>query len=152
MDELDFPVFNEEYENEEIITFFYEEVGDDIIDEERTAAWISDLIHNEKKNPGAITYIFCTDEYLLEINEKFLDHDTLTDIITFQYRTDPLEGDIYISVERTRDNAGSMGIQEDVELRRVIAHGVLHLCGYKDKSPQEEKEMREKEEFYLDLY
>lgn len=151
MEEFNFPVFNEEYENEEI-TFFYEDIDGDIIDEEKAAVWISNLIHSEKKTPGAIAYIFCTDKYLLEINQKFLDHDTLTDIITFQYRTNPLEGDIYISVERTRDNAKALQVHEDIELRRVIAHGVLHLCGYKDKTPEQESEMRTKEDFYLDLY
>jgi len=114
--------------------------------------WIEFVIHQENKLLGEINYIFCNDSYLLEINIKELKHNTLTDIISFDYTVgDIISGDIYISTERVRENAIEFGSLFEDELHRVIIHGVLHYCGYKDKMDDEKKEMRSKEDYYLSL-
>jgi len=115
--------------------------------------WISKVISSEIKNEGEINYIFCDDEYLLEINQQYLDHDTLTDIISFDYSIgNELHGDIFISIERVRDNAADFKVSFDEELKRVMAHGVLHYCGYKDKSENDERVMRDKEEEKMKMF
>ena len=112
--------------------------------------WVKSILETEGKSAGDITYVFCNDEYLLGINEKYLKHDTLTDIITFDYsEKGNLSGDIFVSIERVKENAGSFNTTLNQELGRVMAHGVLHLSGYKDKSPEDKKMMRSKEDFYL---
>ena len=112
--------------------------------------WVKSILETEGKSAGDITYVFCNDEYLLGINEKYLKHDTLTDIITFDYsEKGKLSGDIFISIERVKENTGSFNTTLNQELGRVMAHGVLHLSGYKDKSPEDKKMMRSKEDFYL---
>ncbi len=115
---------------------------------------IKDLIAREgNKIPGDINIILCNDAYLLEINKKYLNHDTLTDIITFDYCEEKIvSGDIYISIDRVEENAKLFNQDNERELTRVIFHGVLHLLGYKDKSDTEQKEMRGKEDFYLNLF
>jgi rRNA maturation RNase YbeY len=112
------------------------------------------LIKKEGKRIQAINFIFCSDSYLLQINKEHLKHDYYTDIITFQLSTfnEPLIADIYISVERVKDNASNYQTTFTKELHRVIFHGLLHLCGYKDKTKQENATMRSKEEHYLKLY
>lgn len=116
-------------------------------------SWLRALALSEGKKLGDISYIFCDDNYLLEINRQYLQHDTLTDIITFDYvEGSVLNGDIYISVERVRENAGIFQVPFEQELVRVLAHGLLHLCGYGDKSEKESKVMRSKEEFAIGLY
>lgn len=102
----------------------------------------------------SLSYIFCTDAYLLTINQDFLKHDTLTDIITFDLSTDKedLEAEIYISTERVMDNAEKLGVPYIQELHRVIFHGALHLCGLKDKTPAQKKEMRTAEDLCLSQY
>lgn len=113
-------------------------------------AWLSEIIKTEKKTIGEINYIFCDDAYLLEINRKYLDHDTYTDIISFDYtQGNCISGDIYISTERVAENAVNFKTSFDNELHRVMAHGILHYCGYKDKSAEEQKIMRQKEDSYL---
>ena len=109
------------------------------------------LCMKEGKQVDTINFIFCTDQYLLELNKKHLNHDTLTDIITFEYNPpgQALLSDIYISIERVKENALVFKTSFSRELHRVIFHGVLHLCGYKDKKPEESKLMRFKEEEYL---
>lgn len=115
--------------------------------------WLSRVVQSEDKKVGDINFIFCDDEYLIGLNRQYLDHDTLTDIITFDYSVGKeLHADIFISVERVRENAGDFGVSFDEELKRVLAHGILHLCGYKDKSPEEEKEMRVKEDEKMKLF
>lgn len=111
-------------------------------------------LKKEGKKPEAINYVFCDDAYLLEINRQYLDHNTYTDIITFDLspKGHPLIADIYISIERVRDNAGKLAIPFKSELHRVIFHGVLHLCGYKDKTKAEAILMRTKEEEWLGKY
>lgn len=109
--------------------------------------WIAKIIASEGKTMGEINYIFCDDEYLHEINVQYLEHDTLTDIITFDYSEDDvLSGDIFVSVERVKDNALDFEVPFETELLRVMAHGVLHLCGYKDKTNADSQQMRQKEE------
>ncbi|WP_035676762.1 rRNA maturation RNase YbeY [Flavobacterium limnosediminis] len=109
--------------------------------------WISRVIDSENKEAGEISYIFCDDEYLHKINVEYLNHDDLTDIISFDYSEgNLLQGDIFISIERVKDNAQDFGVSFEDELKRVIIHGVLHYCGYKDKSEADEKVMRSKED------
>lgn len=118
----------------------------------KTAAWIEKVVKAEQSKIRSLSYVFCTDKHLLGINERYLQHDTLTDIITFDLNEDgsnSLEGEIYISVERVRENARELGVNFSMELHRVIVHGVLHLVGYKDKSEKERKEMRRREDKYL---
>ncbi len=112
--------------------------------------WISETISEENCKEGEINYIFCSDDYLLKLNVDFLNHDTLTDIISFDYSVGKeLHGDVYISVDRVKENASEYEVLFSDELARVIIHGVLHYCGYKDKSKADKKIMRSKEEYYL---
>ncbi len=116
-------------------------------------AFIETLFQKERKKLASINYIFCSDKRLLEINQQFLRHDYYTDIITFDLsETDATQAEIYISIERVKDNAKTEGVSFKSELHRVIFHGALHLCGYKDKSKGESKIMREREGFYLLKY
>ena len=115
--------------------------------------WISRIIHSEGFDEGEINYIFCDDEYLHKINVEYLDHDTLTDIISFDYTVGNLiQGDIFVSVERVKDNANDFSVSFKEELKRVLSHGVLHYCGYKDKSPKDEALMRSKEEEKMQMF
>ena len=135
-----------------MISFNYE--CDFVLDNESAFAdWLAEVIKSELKNEGEINYIFCDDDYLLEINQQYLDHDTLTDIISFDYSVgNELHGDIFISVERVRDNATDFNVCFDEELKRVMVHGVLHYCGYKDKSESDERLMRAKEEEKMKMF
>ena len=120
--------------------------------EDEISNWISNTIQAENYKEGEINYVFCDDEYLLKLNVEFLEHDTLTDIISFDYSIGKqLHGDIFISIERVIDNAKDFRISFKDELKRVIVHGVLHYCGYKDKTTQDAQLMRQKENHYLDL-
>ncbi len=124
-----------------------------ISNEEEYTSWIENVIESEGKDLGELSYIFCDDEYLLEINQQYLDHDTLTDIISFDYTEgDIISGDIFISVERVKDNALDFNVSFEDELKRVIIHGVLHYCGYKDKSESDELLMRSKEEEKIKMF
>ena len=124
-----------------------------LVDEDKLTNWILDAIKKEGYKIGDINYIFCTDEYLHKLNVEFLNHDTLTDIISFDYTVGKIiQGDIYISIDRVRDNAIDYGVDFKDELLRVMIHGVLHFCGYKDKTPDESKVMRAKEEYYMASY
>ena len=115
--------------------------------------WITRIIYSEGFEVGEINYIFCDDEYLHKINMEYLNHDTLTDIISFDYSVgNLLQGDIFISVERVDDNAKDFNVTFEEELKRVLSHGVLHYCGYKDKSPKDEALMREKEEEKIKMF
>jgi probable rRNA maturation factor len=119
----------------------------------RIKKWIASVISKEKKQEGKIAYIFCSDKELLKINKEFLNHSTLTDIITFDYSEGKLiSGEIYISVERVMENSIKFKTEFKSELQRVMIHGVLHLCGYGDKSSSEKKLMREKENKALLLF
>lgn len=122
-------------------------------DEDIYSSWIDAVILSEEKELGEVSYIFCDDEYLLEINKQYLNHDTLTDIISFDYTEDNIiSGDIFISLERVRDNAADLNTTFDEELKRVMIHGILHYCGYKDKSANEELLMRSKEDEKIQMF
>ena len=121
--------------------------------EQAFADWLSAVIVSENKNEGEINYIFCDDEYLHKINVEYLNHDTLTDIISFDYTVgNELNGDIFVSVERVEDNAKDFNVSFIEELKRVLAHGVLHYCGYKDKSDSEAELMRSKEDEKIAMF
>ncbi len=128
-----------------MITFNYE-TDFKIQDEDKTSQWVIECIENEKFEQGELNYIFCDDEYLHKINVEFLQHDTFTDIISFDYTMGKLvSGDIFISVERVKENASQFKVPFEEELHRVIIHGVLHYMGYKDKTDDEKQIMRDKE-------
>lgn len=135
-----------------MITFNYEtefELGD----EARYDRWLTEVVSSENKTLGDINYIFCDDDFLHKINLEYLNHDTLTDIISFDYCVgNELHGDIFISVERVLENAKEFGEQFSEELLRVMSHGILHYCGYSDKSENDEKIMREKEEEKMKMF
>jgi rRNA maturation RNase YbeY len=121
--------------------------------EDSYAAWLSAVIVSENKKEGEINYIFCDDEYLHKINLEYLNHDTLTDIISFDYSVgSELNGDIFISIERVQDNANDYEVTFEQELKRVLAHGILHYCGYKDKTDAEAVLMRNKEDEKIDMF
>jgi len=121
-------------------------------DKKKIAKWIEFSIHQENKELGEIAYVFCNDEYLLEKNFKYLKHNTLTDIISFDYGIDHLiSGDIFISIDRVAENATDLDIEFSTELHRVMVHGVLHFCGYEDKNEDDKAIMRSKEDYYLSL-
>ena len=122
-------------------------------DSEKIRIWIEDVIKKEKKIVRDITYIFCDDDYLLERNKEFLNHNTLTDIITFNYCIDNnISSDIMISIDRVKENSTIFENSFNEELKRVMIHGILHLIGYNDKSEEEEELMRKKEDFYLNMF
>lgn len=118
--------------------------------EGRLSTWLMSVISAENCSISEINYIFCDDDYLHKLNVEFLEHDTLTDVIGFDYSVGKqLEGDIFISTERVADNAKDLEVSFNDELCRVMVHGLLHFCGYKDKTSEEAKEMRAKEDSYL---
>jgi len=135
-----------------MISFNYE-IEFQLDNEDRYASWISNVIVSENKKEGDINYIFCDDEYILEINKQYLNHDYYTDIISFDYSVgNELHGDIFISIDRVRENAVEYNVTLEEELKRVIIHGVLHYCGYKDKSEEEELLMRVKEDEKIKMF
>jgi len=134
------------------ITFHEEDISYKLKNKTAVRKWITDTIVAEGYKLSELTYIFCTDEYLLQINQQYLDHDTYTDIITFDNSEEDgiIAGDIFISIERVKENAANFGVETEHELHRVIIHGTLHLLGYLDKSATDKKKMTQKEDFYLD--
>ncbi len=135
-----------------MISFNYE-LDFSLEQEDIYASWIETIVESENKILGEISYIFCDDDFLHNINMQYLNHDTLTDIISFDYTEgDVISGDIFISVERVEDNANDFNVTFDEELKRVLAHGVLHYCGYKDKSDADALLMRSKEEEKIKLF
>ncbi len=135
------------------VRFFSEEIKFRLPNSRNTASWIKNTVKSEKKELGELNFIFCSDEYLRLINNQYLKHNTLTDIITFDHSevANIIEGDIYISVERVTENAIIFKSEFLQELNRVIVHGVLHLIGYTDKSAKDKSIMRRKEDAYLSL-
>ncbi len=129
------------------------ETAFDLEKENDYSDWIYRIVRSENRELGDVSFIFCDDNHLLELNQKYLNHDTLTDIITFDYSEGKdVSGDIFISTERVQENAGIYGIEVGEELLRVMAHGVLHLMGYNDKSDDEVVEMRKKEEEKIKMF
>jgi probable rRNA maturation factor len=135
------------------IRFFSEDIPFKLKHPIKASSWIKNVAKKEKRTIKEINYIFCTDEYLLQLNQGFLNHKTLTDIITFDNSEGKkaLEGEIYISIERVKENSLKFKTDFEDELHRVMVHGVLHLIGYKDKKPSEKALMRKKEEACLSL-
>ena len=137
------------------IRFFAEGHDFKLCHPRKTSTWIKKIINKERYHPGEVNYIFCTDAYLLSINQQYLRHNSLTDIITFDYSLEGegklISGDIYISTERVEENANTFARPFDEELHRVIIHGILHLLGYSDKTGLDKVLMRKKEEACLSL-
>ena len=133
--------------------FHAEDYDFEIEQEDKTAKWIEGIIKNEKFVLVDLNYIFCSDEYLLKINKEYLDHDTFTDIITFDNSEagSEIEGDIFISIPRVIENAKTYETTFELELHRVLVHGVLHLMGHGDKTVDEKQRMRKSEDYYLSL-
>ena len=133
------------------VNFHREEVKISI-DETLISSWVQQSVKTLETNLGEICIIFCNDEYLKKINVKHLKHDYYTDIITFDYSKDnKISGDLFISIDRVKENAKTNNVEFMNELCRVIIHGVLHLCGFNDKTTEEKKEIRQKENFFLSL-
>ena len=131
---------------------FYSETDFKVEDTKALSHWISEIILHENHELGDLTYVFCDDAYLHKLNLQFLNHDTLTDIISFDNSLGKqIHGEIYISVERVKENAGTYQVAFLEELHRVIIHGVLHFCGYKDKTKKQQETMSRKENEALDL-
>jgi len=136
-----------------MISFTSVEIDFSLKNKLKVRNWAKSIIENESKKAGEITFVFCNDEYLGAMNEKYLNHTSLTDIITFDYSEgNLLSGDICISIERVNENALSYNVTPSAELGRVMAHGILHLAGYMDKTPEDKKLMRSKEDFYLSSF
>jgi rRNA maturation RNase YbeY len=136
------------------VNFFSDGVKPNIKNRMQLKVFIEFIFKNEKSNLQSLNYVFCTDKRLRKINKQYLNHDYFTDIITFNLSgpNKPIVSEIYISIERIKENAKSMGITYKSELHRVLFHGVLHLCGYSDKNPKDKIVMRAREDFYLIQY
>jgi probable rRNA maturation factor len=130
---------------------FYEDTKVLDFDPEFFRLWVVKILESESKTPGDITVVFTSDAYLLNMNIEHLNHDYYTDIITFDYSTDVISGDLFISIDRVEENATLNNVSFLEEIYRVVAHGCLHLCGYKDKEPGDVVIMREKEDFAISL-
>lgn len=135
------------------ISFFSEDIDYTVLEEEATKSWITSIIIHEGYTLDELNYIFCSDEYLLKINQQYLNHDTYTDIITFDQSDEAssIAGDIFISIDRIKENSSTYSTNEYDELCRVLIHGVLHLMHYGDATEEEKKAMRKKEEACLSL-
>lgn len=135
------------------VYFFSEDVSFTLKHPRKTSNWIKQIVKREKKKIDTINYIFCSDSYLLSLNKQYLKHNTLTDIITFSTSEDHdvIAGDVFISIERVEENALTFKVPFDIEIHRVLAHGVLHLLGYQDKTLRQKGQMRKKEDAYLSL-
>lgn len=137
----------------DLIQFFTEEIDFTLTNPSRISNWLLEISNNHQKQVETINYIFCSDEHLLSINQEYLDHDYYTDIITFDNSTEEsmILSDIFISIDRVRENASNQKIPFHDELHRVLAHGLLHLLGFKDKEDDEQTLMRQKEDTCLSL-
>lgn len=138
------------------ITFDTEDVKFALKNKTQLKRWIISTIEKKKRKAGEIVFVFCSDEHLLNINNEYLNHDTYTDIITFDYSKDnhllPISGDIFISVDRVKENAKKFSKSFEEELHRVIIHGVLHLLGYTDKTKKAKAEMTKEEDACLEAF
>lgn len=135
-----------------MISYHYE-TDFNLEDDIKYTDWIKNVVAKESRKLGDLSYVFCTDEYLFTLNEKYLEHKSYTDIITFDYSVeDTISGEIYISIDRVKENARKFKVEFDAELRRVMAHGVLHLVGYKDKTEKDKELMRAKENEKITMF
>lgn len=141
--------FAEEEISEQGVHYFYEDTDFELENTQKLADWIEKSIAEEGKEFHNVSYIFCSDEYLHKINVEYLEHDDYTDVITFPYQENPVEGDVFISIERIKENAQNQTVSFENELHRVMIHGALHLCGHTDKTPEQRAGMTQKENFYL---
>ena len=137
-----------------LIQFFAEDVEYELPNPTKARRWLKFVIDQEEHELNSLNYIFCSDDYLLNMNREHLNHDFYTDIITFDTSDDTkqIEGEIYISIDRVNENAVTNQVKEDEEFRRVMVHGVLHLLGYKDETDMEKEKIRDKEDYYLKNY
>jgi len=132
------------------INFFNEDVSLPKLKKRKLISWIKNVIQSEGKKVGQVSFIFCSDDYLLEVNKKYLDHDYYTDIITFDYvEENVIQGDIFISVDRVKENSVTFRTIFEDEIHRILIHGILHLLGYKDKLKKDKHLMTTKEDYYL---
>ncbi|WP_297797330.1 rRNA maturation RNase YbeY [uncultured Eudoraea sp.] len=135
-----------------MISFFYN-IDFKLEDESKYTEWIINIFKSEKQKPEDLSYVFCSDDFLHRINQDYLNHNTYTDIITFDYSEGKgIKGEIYISIDRIKDNAKTYGVEFSQELRRVMAHGILHLLGYSDKTAREKEFMRGLENEKMNLF
>ncbi|MBK8289854.1 MAG: rRNA maturation RNase YbeY [Flammeovirgaceae bacterium] len=136
------------------VRYFSEGISFKVPNPRKTSSWIKSVIQVNKAKLKEVSFIFCSDSYLLQMNQSFLNHNTLTDIITFDHSKsrNALEGEIYISVERVLENAEKFEVSFEQEIKRVMIHGILHLLGFKDKKVKEKAQMRKKEEACLSLF
>jgi len=136
------------------INFFEEEIKSSLTNKRKVKEWIKQIASNKGFTIVSLNYIFCSDEYLLDININYLNHDTYTDVVTFDQseKETEIEGDIYISIDRVKENANTQQTIYKEELLRVLTHGLLHLCGFKDKTKVDKLEMRNEENLSLSLY
>lgn len=136
-----------------MIRFIAEDIPLPELDENKIARWIKRTAAGYEKKTGGINYVFCSDKRILEVNKQYLQHDYYTDIITFDYsNSNILSGDIFISLDTVRSNAETQNVLFEEELKRIIIHGILHLCGQNDKSPEDKAEMTRKENLALNAY
>lgn len=137
-----------------MIRFFNEDVAYKLPQKQATRQWLKQQAEREGYAVGDLNYIFCSDEHILQVNRDYLQHDYYTDVITFDQSEEAgkIEGDIFISVERVADNAAQLSVAVEQEMRRVLAHGFLHLCGYGDKTDEEVSQMRHKEDEWLAVF
>ncbi len=135
-----------------MIEFHQHDVTFQLDSQEALLFWLKEIAKRHNKSINSISYIFCSDDYLLDINRQYLHHDYYTDIITFPYAYDPIESEIYISIDRVKDHAMVHSVPFDNELLRVMAHGLLHMCGFSDSSNAEKEEMREQENLSLQAW
>lgn len=136
-----------------MIHFCTEDITFSLKEKLKHKAWLNEVAKQEGKRILELSYVFCSDDYLLQINQEYLNHDTLTDIVTFDNSEDPkkIEGDIFISIDRVKENGEKLSTST-TELERVMVHGLLHLLGYKDKKKEDKALMTEKEDFYIKQY
>lgn len=136
------------------IQFSNNEVSPDIKDKLKLKLFLINIFKDERVDFKKVTYIFCKDDYLLRLNKKYLHHNTFTDIITFTLsdKFQSIISEIYISIDRVKENAANLKVEYEEELRRVMIHGILHLCGFSDHTPEKKREMRKMEDFYLSKY
>ncbi len=136
------------------INFFFEEIEEPVLDYTKIKLWLSSLINKHQYQLLEVNYILCSDEYLLKVNKEYLNHDYYTDIITFDNsdQDKEIEGDIFVSIDRVKNNSADLQTNILEETIRVLAHGILHLCGYKDKTPEDASTMRSEENKAIELY
>ena len=135
-----------------MISYFTEDIKFELKGKLLNNRWLKMVVGSEVKKMGDLSIIFCSDPYILDINQRYLQHDYFTDIITFDYcEGKVLSGDLFISIDTVRENAAEYGATFEEELNRVMVHGLLHLIGYDDHSPEQQREMRSKEDYYLSI-